>query len=135
MRILVERYKAKILVRRDTEYTRWQRFLMLIGVYLPIKVENWISSFLPDSTYEVEVLVSGDVTPIRKGQFYGPPELCFPDEGGEVDIIDCWVNGNLFELLDNEYELAIEALWEAANDDWAAAEEEAAVLKCEARYG
>lgn len=119
--------EAIIHVERDTDYTPFQRLSMWVGMYLPNSIENWISSFLPESTYEVEVLVSGDVTPVREGRFYGPPELCYPSEGGDVDITDCLVNGQPFELFGREFEIATEALWKAANDEWEAAAEDAAV--------
>lgn len=142
--------EATIHVERDTDYTPFQRLLMWVGMYLPNSIENWISSFLPESTYEVEVLISGDVTPVREGRFYGPPELCYPSEGGDIDItsayvvgsagsasIDCLVNVRPFELFGREFEIATKALWEAANDEWEAAAEDAAVSRYEARenYG
>lgn len=130
-------YDATIHVERDTDYNRFQRFLMLVGMRLPNSIENWISSFLPESTYEVEVSVSGDVSPVREGRFSGPPELCYPSEGGDVDITGCWANGQPFELFGREFEIASDALWKAANDAWEAAAEDAAVARHEARqdYG
>lgn len=95
----------------------------------------YVERELPEGTCEIEVEIRGEVTPIRHGKFTGLPELCYPDEGGEVDITGCWANEEPFELFGNEYELATEALWKAANDDWAAAEEDAAVSRYEARYG
>ena len=127
-------YEATIHVERDTEYTRWQIVLMSICMHLPKAVEVWVSSFLPESTYEVEVLVSGDVIPFQRGRFYGPPELCYPDEGGAVDITGCWANEQPFELFGTEFEKATEALWQAAYDDWDAAAEDAAVSRYEERY-
>ena len=124
---------ATIHVERDTDYNPFQRLMMWIGMYLPNSIESWISSFLPESTYEVEVLISGDVTPVREGRFYGPPELCFPDEGGEVDITEISANGRLFELTEEETKLAIEALWMAANEKWEADEEDAAVARYESK--
>ena len=35
---------------------------------------------------EIEVEVEFDATPYRPAQTYGPPEACYPEEGGEVEI-------------------------------------------------
>jgi hypothetical protein len=91
----------------------------------------------PEGIHEIEVEVYGDVTPIRPGKFGGLPENCYPSEGGDIDITDCFVNGQPFELFGREFEIATDALWKAANDAWEAAAEDAAVSRYEARenYG
>jgi len=33
----------------------------------------------------LELELWAEVTPFRPGQYAGPPELCYPDEGGEFD--------------------------------------------------
>lgn len=67
-----------------------------------------------DDTHEVQVTVTGDVTPVTKGRYHGPPELCFPDEGGEVEVIETMVNGQTIDLTPEEYLLAENALYLAA---------------------
>lgn len=35
---------------------------------------------------EIEYEFEGRVSPLIRGRYSGPPELCHPDEGGEVEI-------------------------------------------------
>lgn len=35
-----------------------------------------------------ELLFRGEFSPYRSGVAYGPPESCYPDEGGELEYID-----------------------------------------------
>jgi hypothetical protein len=42
---------------------------------------------------EVDVLVYGSRTPVVRGRYYGPPELCYPDEGGEIEITSVVIDG------------------------------------------
>lgn len=35
---------------------------------------------------EIEVEVEGDYTPYDPGKCFGPPELCYPPEGGTFEI-------------------------------------------------
>jgi hypothetical protein len=37
---------------------------------------------------EIALLVRGNVSPIIQGQYSGPPERCYPSEGGEVEIVE-----------------------------------------------
>lgn len=37
---------------------------------------------------ELELIIEADVSPYDPGQTTGPPESCYPPEGGEVEISD-----------------------------------------------
>jgi hypothetical protein len=47
---------------------------------------------LPDGT-EVMYDIECDVTPYDPGVSYGPPERCYPPEGGEVDVTSIKLQG------------------------------------------
>ena len=42
---------------------------------------------------DVDVEVVGTVTPTVPGRYSGPPEDCYPDEGGEVEVEHVWLTG------------------------------------------
>ena len=42
-----------------------------------MKTKNW---------HESEWTFESDITPFQKGQYYGPPENCYPEEGGYARI-------------------------------------------------
>lgn len=42
-----------------------------------------------ETIYEIEC----DVTPYDPGRTYGPPEKCYPPEGGECEIVSVKLNG------------------------------------------
>lgn len=44
------------------------------------------SIFLALDDLEMELLVEGNATPYDPGVTRGPPEACYPPEGGEVEI-------------------------------------------------
>lgn len=85
---------------------------------------------------EIEVELEGYATPIQEGRYYGPPELCYPDEGGDVEIesAKCVGCGHPVELTSEEESEAKEALWKAATSEWEAAAEDAAIARYEDRY-
>lgn len=49
------------------------------------------SIFLALDDLEMELLVEGNATPFKPGRAWGPPEDCYPDEGGEVEIENVWL--------------------------------------------
>jgi hypothetical protein len=51
-----------------------------IEVEVPYSVER--------ADQEIILRVRGTVSPIIRGRFSGPPEDCYPDEGGECEIIE-----------------------------------------------
>ncbi len=55
-------------------------------------------------------------SPFRPGRKSGPPEDCYPDEGGDVEDIQCFHNGEPFELTAEEEgkaeEWLAERIWE-----------------------
>lgn len=42
---------------------------------------------------EVELEIEGSVSAIILGKYHGPPEDCYPDEGGDVEILKVTRNG------------------------------------------
>ena len=63
---------------------------------------------------DTEVDVTGSVSPIVRGNTYGLPENCWPDEGGEVEIEEVALDGKPFELTPEQTEKAEELLRERA---------------------
>jgi hypothetical protein len=63
---------------------------------------------------EIEVQVTGRVIPYDPGICSGPPEICYPPEGGEVEDVEATVAGKPFELTASELTKAEEALTDAA---------------------
>ena len=48
---------------------------------------------------DLELEVEGQVSSIVPGKYTGPPENCYPDEGGDVDILSVKLNGVEYEDL------------------------------------
>lgn len=86
-----------------------------------------------DNTVELEIEVSGSAVPFVRGCYSGPPERCYPDEGGYVEDVSATWEGLPFVLTDKEEESAQEALQEAADDAREAAAEAWAEARAEAR--
>ena len=93
-----------------------------------VKIHRWVGD--DDTGYEQTFEIEGTVSPIIHGVFSGPPERCYPDEGGEVEIERVWLLGlnenrdavtrtdvGLAGLTLSEVNTAIEALAEEASDD------------------
>jgi len=59
---------------------------------------------------EVVVDLTADVSPVIPGRFSGPPESCYPAEGGEVENLVATVGGLPFELTAEEEEEAASLL-------------------------
>lgn len=72
---------------------------------------------------ELEIKVTASASPRVRGRYHGPPERCFPDEGGEIEDIQATLNGVEFELTKDEEDKALESLGEAAREAEAAAYE------------
>lgn len=53
---------------------------------------------------EVELTIQANVSPLVPGKLFGPPEKCYPDEGGEVEIESIMHQGKPWtgELTDKE---------------------------------
>jgi len=66
---------------------------------------------------EVEVILDGTFSRYHPAQVWGPPELCSPAEGGELESFDATANGKPFELNASELDTAEELLWEALPED------------------
>jgi hypothetical protein len=63
---------------------------------------------------EIELEVSGTDVPFVRGRFSGPPERCYPSEGGEVEDVIAKLGEVEVELTEAEAERAQEALREEA---------------------
>lgn len=64
---------------------------------------------MPTLTYELErgedlfeLELEYEVAPYDPGNSWGPPELCEPPSGGEVEELSATLNGKPFELTDDE---------------------------------
>jgi hypothetical protein len=69
---------------------------------------------------ELDLLVTANVTPVRPARISGPPENCYPAEGGEVEIESIKLDGSpwtgtLTEA--EEEELRLEILEDADEGD------------------
>lgn len=51
---------------------------------------------------EIELEIEYSVTPYDPGRTYGPPEHCYPPEGGEVEELSAFRDGKPFPLTDAE---------------------------------
>lgn len=49
-----------------------------------VTIYRWVGD--DDTGHEETLEVTGDVTPLRRGRYSGPAHLCYPDEGGEVEL-------------------------------------------------
>ena len=85
---------------------------------------------------EFELEVSGYVEPLVRGKYFGPPENCYPDEGGyaEIETILCEGKPWTGELTKEERERAEEALSQCAEEDAEDAAEAAYEARMEAMY-
>lgn len=83
--------------------------------------------------FDIDLEVTGYVQPIVHGHYSGPPERCFPDEGGDVDIetVKCACCGQAVELSDDETKVIEAALYNAAAAQWEMAAEDAAISRYE----
>lgn len=86
--------------------------------------------------FEIELELTGTVEPITHGRYSGPPERCFPDEGGDVEVetVKCCGCGQAVELTPEERRLAEDALYNEAAKKWAIAAEDAAVARYEGSH-
>ncbi len=69
----------------------------------------------PDGEMDVEV--TGSVTPFVRGRTHGDPGNWTPDEGGEIEILKVTEGAREIELTAEQEERAQELLREAAADD------------------
>lgn len=73
--------------------------------------QHTIEFYIERDDEELELEVTADVEPFVPGKLTGPPEDCYPDEGGTADITDIKLDGKPFDgLTDYEYGMAVEAV-------------------------
>jgi len=84
---------------------------------------------------ELELDIDGNVTSYDPGRLSGPPEDCYPPEGGEAEIESVTLDGKRWDgtLTKEELDAVEEQLREAAQDAYDAAMEDAAEAAAEAR--
>lgn len=66
---------------------------------------------------EFELVIEYDINPYDAGCVSGPPEHCYPPEGGDVTDLRATLDGNVFELLAVEEREIIEHI-EATHDHY-----------------
>jgi hypothetical protein len=71
-----------------------------------------------DDDSEVELEVEGYIEPLTPARISGPPEDCYPEEGGFAEISRVTVvdTGDAFETTKEQDEALSEALYEAWED-------------------
>lgn len=99
--------------------------------------ETTIEWEVEDSDGDIVVLtIRGEVEPFQQGRTSGPPEFCYPDEGGCASIVAILdEDGKVWsgELRPAEHDAIEEALVEQEQRDRLEDEEEAAISRFEAR--
>lgn len=73
---------------------------------------------------EYEFRVTGTVSPVIPAKVYGPPEDCYPAEGGEVEILSV----KLVDVISDDVEFA------TLSDNQVQAIESAFLAECEGRF-
>ena len=73
-----------------------------------------------DGGIEIEYEVTGTVTPVIPAKTWGSPEHCYPQEGGEVEILSVKEDGKevpLDSIIESVQDEMCEKLFEAACED------------------
>jgi hypothetical protein len=64
----------------------------------------------------IEVECYASFSPVIPGRYSGPPEDCYPDEGGDLDDFTATVDGKDFPLTDEEEKRAVDSCAKDAFD-------------------
>ena len=67
---------------------------------------------------EIEVDIKAEISPYDPGRIDAAPEDCYPEEGGDVEILEITVNGEPFELTSDEYDQAVSDIQEIGVDSY-----------------
>lgn len=57
---------------------------------------------------QIDLILEGEIEAYTPASTYGPPEMCSPAEGGAVESLTAWRDGEEFELTPDERRQAIE---------------------------
>jgi len=68
---------------------------------------------------EADLTIQANVSPHVPGRYFGPPEKCYPDEGGEVEIETILCQGEpwMGELTDYERSMVDDLFFEELEND------------------
>lgn len=80
----------------------------------------WTHYVLSRGDEEIELEIEYEIEPYDPGCISGPPEHCYPPEGGNVTSLQAFHEGEIFQLLETEdREIAehIETNHDHADDD------------------
>lgn len=80
----------------------------------------------PAADLPVELVVTYTGSPIIPARTYGPPEHCYPAEGGEVEIQSVMHNGQPYALTDEQEEALLDVCSDRVEQDAADAEDDRA---------
>lgn len=75
---------------------------------------------------ECGFLFTADIEPFRKGRYTGPPESCYPDEGGTATLTGAALGSHGFSMADVERMFTpeeIAAIEEELYADWESLED------------
>jgi len=76
-----------------------------------------VNLFLVENGADITVVVTGSVTPFRRGRSSGPGEVRDPDEGGDVEIEESTLDGAPYDLTRQQERQAKDLLLEKVADE------------------
>ena len=71
-----------------------------------------------EDNVEVEYQITAEVCPIIPGNFSGPPDQCYENEGGEVEILSTRRNGyhtDEWPFSESETDFSMKNVWAASS--------------------
>lgn len=61
---------------------------------------------------QIDLEIDYDVAPYYPAQTYGPPENCYPAEGGEIEELTATLDGEVFALTPDEVQAVENHIYE-----------------------